>query len=181
VAAEAREAFLRAPPVTAPRLPSAGPSRSRLVEERNARAREHRDAVVRYEHGHTSIREVELAEMRLLDARVELQEIDVATWRRGRIVLLDRDAERARHLFEAGRIAAGEADQASLSAERERFLAGDVNDYAIRRRRFLDATKDRHRHLVDAGHASAKTLAEDYARLEAAYPDIRDLRDAGAR
>jgi hypothetical protein len=181
VAGEAAEPFLRSDPgpAEAPR-PEAG-SRAALLEERNARARDHRDAVTRFEMGAVSIREVEVAEMRLLDARVRLQEIDVATWRRSRIVLLERDLERARRAHDAGSVAAAAVETAALAVERERLLAGDLNEYAARRRTFFEATKEWHVKLVAAGVAAEKTLAEDYRRLEAEYPAAEDLRDAGAR
>jgi hypothetical protein len=156
-----------APPTSAP---VGGVARSVLLAERNARAREHREAVVLYEAGREPIRDVEEAETRLLDARHRLGEIDGPTWHRARAALIARDAERARLLVEAGRLLSSEASEISLSLEMERMLAGDANDYGPSREAFFATLTDRHLRLAEAGLASATALQNEFKQMEARFP-----------
>jgi hypothetical protein len=176
------------PPVTAtppePKLAAAPPptptavakkaarvERAALVEERNARAREHRESIARYEAGVVSITDVEQAEARLLDARHRLGELDGPAWHRARAVLAEREAERAKLRFEAGVTPAGDEERARLALELERLLAGDPNTYDVSRQRFLESTKARNTALSEAGFAAPKTLEEEFARLAEQFPD----------
>src|SRR5262245_24424579 len=86
VVAEPPRPVLEAHPAARPiaKAREARATRAALVEERNARAREHREAIARYEAGAVSMSEVEEAEMRLVDARHRLGELDGPAWHRAR-------------------------------------------------------------------------------------------------
>ena len=129
--------------------------------------------------GRVSMQDVEEAEMRLLDARRRLGELDRPTWHRARAVLIARAAERTHLLDEAGVLPAPELQRVRLALERERLLAGDDNAYATNRDAFLAATKDRNALRVAAGFASAKSLEEEYGRLESEFPtaDVAKAQD----
>ena len=120
--------------------------------------------------GRVSMQDVEEAEMRLLDARRRLGEIDGPMWHRARAVLIARAAERTHLLIEAGMLPAPELQRVRLALERERLLAGDDNAYAANRDAFLAARRDRNALQVAAGFASAKLLEEEYGRLESEFP-----------
>ena len=161
------------------RKPVVEGERAALVRERNDLAREHRRVVVAYEAGVVSIQDVEEAEMRLLDARHRLGEIDGPTWHRGRAVLVARAVERTSLAVEAGVVPPADLERVRLALELERMFSGDADEYETRRGAFLAATKDRHRSLVEAGRASAKSLQEEYERLEEEFPptDVAKARD----
>ena len=178
VQAEAPRATLRGRPSPGPEAVPAG-DRAALVRERNDLAREHRQAVERYQTGLATIQDVEQAEMRLFDARHRIGEIDGPAWHRARGVLLARDVERTHLMVEAGMVPPAELERARLSLELERMLTGDADTYAASRDRFLAATKDRNATMVAAGVTSEKTVQEEYERLEAEFPpaDVAKARD----
>jgi hypothetical protein len=144
--------------------------RASLLAARNEAAREHRKKVEAYEQGLVSIQEVEEAELRLLEARHRLGEIDDPTWHRGREVLFERAADRTHLAVEAGIASAIEEMEARLSLERERLLAGEANAYAEQRAAFFETLKQRQSALLEAGRATKVSLDDELAKWEAEFP-----------
>ena len=168
VASEPRQAVLKGRP--SPRRAGADASREALVAERNELARAHRDLVARYEAGSVALRDVERAELLLLDARRRIGEIDDAMWHRERTVLFEREAERMGLVVDAGMAPAIEGERARLALERERSLGGAASDYPARREAFLRALAERNANRLAAGLVTDREVREEREALEAEFP-----------
>jgi hypothetical protein len=162
------------PPPDGEVLPAAlAPSeRPALLDARNEAALAHRDAIARYEAGVASTREVELAELVLLDLRYRLGEIDRGAYFARRIEMLSRDLERFRRLAAAGRVSAADVARAALYVARERYLAGMDDAYVTQRAAFFESVTKGHEALVEAGVASPRETEHLREELESEFPAL---------
>ena len=152
-----------APKGVDPARPTGSTRRERLAA-RNERARGHREAVERFEAGMISIRDVEAAEMALLDARQALGEIDAKQWHGARVILVERDAERVQALVDAGMAPTSDGAKAQMAVEKEKYLAGQSQDYAAKREAFLEA-----------GVVSVASVEEELEALREQFPPADQL------
>ena len=153
------------------------------LKQRNDLAREHRDTIALYAEGRVSMQDVEAVELKLLDARYRLGEMDAPTWHRARGVLRARDVERTNLAVDAGMVPASDLALAKLALEREKFLAGDENEYASERAAVLAGLKIHQAALVEAGRLSEEAAHDELERIEATFPAATAPSDAtsGAR
>lgn len=172
--AEEKVAPLLAPMGVDPSRPTGSTRRERLAA-RNERAREHRAAVERYEAGMIPIRDVEAAEMALFDARKALGEIDAKEWHRGRVVLLERDAARAQVHADAGVAPTSDAAKARMAVEKEKYLAGQPQDYVAKREEFLTSAAGQLHNRVEAGVVSVTSAEEELKDLREQFPPAGEL------
>jgi len=142
------------------------------VKERNDLAREHRDLIAMYAEGRVSMQDVEAVELKLLDARHRLGEMDSPTWHRARAVLRARDVERTNLAVDAGMVPAGDLAVARLALELEKFLAGDENEYAADRAAVLAGLKLRQAALIEAGRLSEEAAQEELKHAEVTFPSV---------
>jgi hypothetical protein len=168
VASEPRQAVLRRRP--SPRPAAAGATREALVTERNELARAHRDLVAGFEAGLVGLRDVERAELLLLDARRRIDEIDDATWHRERAVVLAREAERIALSVDAGMAPPIEGEVARLALERERALGGASSDYPAKREAFFRALAERNAGRMAMGLVAERDVREEREAWEAEFP-----------
>jgi hypothetical protein len=144
-----------------------------LRRRRNALALAHREAVAEWRAGRLPLRRVEELEELLWVARWKVGEVDAHALHRHLAELFEREHRRLKLLAARGLAGQDQVERAALYVARERHRAGlppRGKDYETLRRAYLDAFRQRHETLVDAGLGYRQQLRLDMEELTHEFP-----------